>query len=474
MKYLLDRKLLQVDKLRILEYSYILMKGGRCCMRGLVALIGLLVGLLGGTLKAQTLSLKEIVPIALRNNLELQAIRQEIKAAELELKAAKGMFFPKIKLQESFTRTDLPTYAFFSKLGQERVSQYDFDPRKLNDPPGINNFQTKLSIELPIWIGGKLRAYRNMSRINLSAKRKELERKEEEVISQLYEAYMNAVLSLQALKVARQSLKDAQEHYRLAQRLSNVGMALLSDVLRAKVYVSKAQEKVKEAENNYRLAKKAVELIANADLGEFDVQEFYKCPKADVEELKRRALLQREDLKALKEYIKLYEEQRKAVISEIMPQVYAFGSYELNSRDYPLGSQGKGYMVGAGVSLSFDTGLATLNRAKGVLKKREALIKKKELLEKAIMFSIDEAYAQYINAINALKSAESRISQSEEALRVIKKRYESGLARMVDLLDIQTQLDLARFEKAKALHGCTLSYVKMLLSAGVLKEEVER
>ncbi len=434
----------------------------------------LTIFLLIGVLRAEVLSFKDILPVALRNNLEIASFKENISAAEFELKAAKGMFFPKVKIEERFTRTDIPTYAFFSKLGQERVSQFDFDPKKLNDPSGINNFQTKLSIEVPLWLGGKLRAYKNISEINLSAKKRELKRKEEEVIKKLYKAYLNASLSKEALKVAKQSLKDAKEHYRLAQKLHGVGMALLSDVLRAKVYVSKAEQKVKEALNNYELSKKAVEFIANSSFGEFEVEELKDCKEVNIEDLKRAALSKREDLKALNDYLRIYHEQKRAVMSENLPQFFAFGSYELNSRDYPFGTQGKGYMVGAGVSLSFDTGLTTLNKARSVDKKKEALVKKRELMRKAIIFSIDEAFSQYTNALSALKSAEDRIKQSEEALRVVKKRYESGLARIVDLLDVQTQLDLARFEKAKALYDCNLSYVQILFAAGVLKEEVER
>jgi len=43
---------------------------------------------------------------------------------------------------------------------------------------------------------------------------------------------------------------------------------------------------------------------------------------------------------------------------------------------------------------------------------------------------------------------------------------------MVDLLDAQTQLDMARFEYAKALRDCNVAYAKTLFAAGLLKEEV--
>jgi outer membrane protein len=133
-----------VDGLRKLEYNNILMKN----LLILFALMG--VGF------AKELTLESAISMALENNLEIRAFKSDIKAKELELKAVKGSYFPKIKLEEIFTRTDIPVYAFMSKLNQERLGIEDFQPSKLNNPPAINNFETKLSVEVPIWLGGKI------------------------------------------------------------------------------------------------------------------------------------------------------------------------------------------------------------------------------------------------------------------------------------------------------------------------------
>jgi outer membrane protein TolC len=47
-----------------------------------------------------------------------------------------------------------------------------------------------------------------------------------------------------AVDVSKQALESAQEHQRLAEETYKVGMALLSDVFRAKVYVEKARERL--------------------------------------------------------------------------------------------------------------------------------------------------------------------------------------------------------------------------------------
>ncbi|SNZ12130.1 Outer membrane protein TolC [Hydrogenobacter hydrogenophilus] len=450
-----------VDGLRRLEYNEFLMK-----------VLLLMLALIGGAF-AKELTLESAISIALENNLEIRAFKSDIKAKELELKSVKGSYFPKIKLEEIFTRTDIPVYAFMSKLNQERFGIEDFQPSKLNNPPAINNFETKLSIEVPLWLGGKIQAMEKTAFHNLSAVKEDYERKKDEVVLKVYHAYMDAVLAKNSVEVSHQVLKDAQEHVRLAESMYKVGTALLSDVLRARVYLSKAEENLKASENNYRVSKKAIELITNTELGDFDVVSVETCPAVSVEKLKDMALERRQDIKALQERIKVLEGMYGVVLSDNLPQVYAFGSYSLYSKSAPFGSDGSGYMVGAGISWSFDTGLSTLRRAQSYLETKRALEERLKLLKASVFFEIDKAYADYQNALYSLRSAEERIKQSQEVVRTMELRYKTGLARIVDLLDAQTELDRARFEKLQALNNCQKAYANLLYSAGLIRE-VER
>lgn len=451
-----------VDSLRKLEYNNILMK----------ALLIILLAFIGGAF-ARELTLKSAISMALENNLEIRAFKSDIKARELELKAVKGSYFPKIKFEEIFTRTDIPTYAFMSKLNQERFGIEDFQPSKLNNPPTTNNFETKLSIEVPLWLGGKIQAMEKTAFHNLSAVKEDYERKKDEVVLRVYHAYMDSVLAKNSIEVSRQVLKDAQEHVRLAESMYKVGTALLSDVLRAKVYLSKAEENLKASENNYRVSKKAIELITNTNLDDFDVINVDSCSSVNLEKLKEAAIERRQDIRALQERVKALEGMYRVVLSDNLPQFYAFGSYSLYSKSTPFGSEGSGYMVGAGISWSFDTGLSTLRRAQSYLETKRSLEERLKLLKASVLFEIDKAYADYQNALYSLRSAEERIKQSQEVVRTMELRYKVGLARIVDLLDAQTELDRARFERFQALNHCQKAYANLLYSAGLIRE-VER
>ncbi len=420
----------------------------------------------------EELTLRKVMEDTLKNSLEIEALKHELKAYELEYRSAKAKLFPNLKLEEIFTRTDIPAFVLFTKLNQERIRAEDFTPGNLNDPDAISNFETRLSIELPLWMGGKIRAFKNMALYRKKAEEKNFLRKEEEIIFKAYEAFLNASLTSSAIEVAQKNLEDAREHLRVAQRLYDVGMALFSDILRAEVFVKKAEEKLTEAKNNHRVSLKALSLIANTDYNGYRIPTLKKCPSLKLEELRSKALKSRYDLIAMEDHIKAIREGYRASLADTLPQVSAFASYNLYDKDIPFGSDGKGYMVGINISLKFNTGLSAVHMAKSFRERERMLVKRRELLKKAILFEVEKAYSEYETALSMLRSAEARVNSAQEAVRIVKTRYENGMARMVDLLDVQTQLENARFDYIHALYRCNLSYGKALLGAGVFKEVV--
>jgi len=319
---------------------------------------------------AVELNVADVLQKALENNREIKAMQREISAGRLELKSARGAYYPRIKLEENFTRTDIPAYAFMSRLNQERITMQDFDPNRLNNPSAINNFETKIGLEIPIWLGGKIQAGERLAKLNLSILQREDFRKKEDVALKVYEAYGDAVLAKMAVDVSKQALESAQEHQRLAEETYKVGMALLSDVFRAKVYVEKARERLFASQKDYETAKKALELVVGTSLGDFDVVDIKECPAVKLKGLKETALQRREDLKAMYDRAKLFNEYYNLELSNNLPQVYAGAFYSLNSKDFPFGADGKGYMLMLGISWSFDTGLSTLNKARAHLERK--------------------------------------------------------------------------------------------------------
>ncbi|MDM7202974.1 MAG: TolC family protein, partial [Thermodesulfobacteriaceae bacterium] len=118
------------------------------------------------------------------------------------------------------------------------------------------------------------------------------------------------------------------------------------------------------------------------------------------------------------------------------------------------------------------TGLTTYKKAQAEIKRVTALEEKYKYLKDIIYFEIDKAYTDYQIALAKLRSAKDRIKYAEEMVRILALRYEHGIAKMVDLLDAQTQLDLARFEHIQALKDLHQAYLEILLGGGRLKDSL--
>jgi outer membrane protein TolC len=277
-------------------------------------------------------------------------------------------------------------------------------------------------------------------------------------------------LNKQAIKVAETSIAEAEEHLRVAQAKYRAGLALEADVYRAEVYLAKAKESRDIAINNLNLAKRRLEVLVNTKLSPFDIEELQACPIIEEEKYMQIALKKRADLKALDYEIKALDEQRKVVLSDNLPQIFGFAEYSMYSRNYPFENQQDGYTAGIKFVWRFDTGLTVLKKASAIVEQKSALLERYKYLQDYIALEMESAISDYRNALAKLRSADERVKHAKEVVRVMQTRYSAGLVRMVDLLDAQTQLDLARFERIEAIKACHEAFAKLLFASSSFEE----
>jgi outer membrane protein TolC len=130
-------------------------------------------------------------------------------------------------------------------------------------------------------------------------------------------------------------------------------------------------------------------------------------------------------------------------------------------------------MVGIGLQWKLFDGLNAFNKVKMLKEKERELKTMLDYAQKGIRFQIDKAYKDYQTAYAKVEEAKTKIKEAEESLRIVTNRYKQGLARIVDLLDVQSQLDMARFEEVQALYQCNKAYLELYNNAGKLLEVVK-
>jgi outer membrane protein len=398
-------------------------------------------------------TLKEALEIALKGNPELRAMYMNLRAVEQDIYIQRSYLLPQLRIEERFMRTDNPAYVFSTKINQGNFTMADLmgAPDTFNAPSPINNFQTVLSFEMPLYVR-KAWVGLDISKKQYETVNMEFERKKEEIAFQLIKAYIGVRTAKEYVKVARLGLENAEEHLRIAKAKQTAGLGLNSDVLRAEVGVADAKARLISAEKNLSIAKRALGLVMGMDepvdikdeITSSSPPQLLLSPPLLDEGIYLERALQSKEIKAME---LRYENAKKFIKlerSDYIPQIGIGASYELDDHNTPFGSEGKSWQVMAFLRWDILSGGKTYYSTKRAEYKLQEAGEYLEGLKKGIRFRVHEAYSTVLEAKAHLDLALSNLQSAEENRRLIKIRYENNLAKIIDLLDAQTSLDNAR------------------------------
>lgn len=420
-------------------------------------------------------SLKEAIEIALKDNPELRAGSMNLKATEQDISIARSYLLPQLRIEERFMRTDNPVYVFSTKINQERFTIEDLmgAPGTFNNPQPVSNFQTVLSVEMPVYVR-KAWLGLDISKTQYKTVNIEFERKKEEVAFEVIRAYLGVRTAKEYLNVARLGLENAEEHLRIAKKRAEAGLGLQSDVLRAEVGVAEAKARLVSAEKNLLIAKRALGLLMGLEepveirdeiVPEFELlNESYYMEKA----------LQGKEIKAME---LRYENAKKMLSlerSDYIPQLGIGAQYELDDPNTPFGSEGKSWQVMAFLRWDIFSGGRTHAGSKKAEYKLKEAGEYLEGLKKSMRFRVHEAYSSVLEARAHLELARSGLQAAEEGRRLIKIRYENNLAKIVDLLDSQTALDNARAQVVHKEGAYYEAIARLMFVSNILEEFIRK
>lgn len=143
---------------------------------------------------------------------------------------------------ESFARGDNPVFVFGSLLTQHQFSEPNFALGPLNRPDALNNFQSQITVDEPLWDSGRTRQAVKSAELGRQLTDEESRRVRMEVIASAARAYHGAVLAAQNLE-ARQAVRSAEADLRRAEDVLAAGMSTDVDVLSIRVHLSAVNER---------------------------------------------------------------------------------------------------------------------------------------------------------------------------------------------------------------------------------------
>ncbi len=433
-------------------------------MKYRIQIIAFVFLMFSGVLKAQ-----QIVPInkakALslisENNLALKISEEELNKAKADYRQTQAIYLPNITASYTGISTTNPLMAFGSKLNQGILTQNDFNPALLNNPDQTQNFSTKIEIQQPlVHLDGLFQ--RKAAKTKMEAVSLQKVRSAEYLSFEVEKAYMQLQLAYKGLAVFEKALLSAEEYKKLADNNFKKGYLQRADVLLVEVRLTEVKNQLQSAKSGLQNASDYLSFLMNEKgfilykpTDSLVVNSFTTASESISEN--------RADIKAMSLSTEAYTAINKADKMSFLPNLNAFGSYELNDNKLFQGNTG-GYLVGVQLNWTLFEGSKRFGKTQH---------------SKAAMEQSKYAYEQYVSKSNLeyskakrmLTDAENKLSltkmaliQSEESLRIRTNRFKEGLEKTTDLLNAETQFAQKQLEYYQTIfeYNYAQSYLQFL------------
>ncbi|WP_294948381.1 TolC family protein [Sulfurivirga sp.] len=433
--------------------------------------------------QAQILTFKASVERALKENPEIAAADGRIAQASAALKAAERARLPQINAELSVANTDDALNVFGMKLSERQATFNDFganefnpsnpnvlsvEPKNLNRPGDWTHYNAKIQLLIPIWNGGRISGFQNQARAFTEAARYGKEAVRQFLTYSVFRAYDGVHTARAYIAVARKALEAADSYVKTTKSMVEQGIVVKSELLRALVNRSEAQQALTEAENQEQLALDALRTLLALDMGEsIEVGDrvMIDLPSEDVVELVSMALSRNPKLVALR---KQYEGELAGVQvarAERYPHVNAMAEKDFNSDHFGL--QADSYLVALQAKWKLDAGVtgATIERARARAQTQAARLQSEE---NQIRLKVIQAWRNWQVANSKITTTRLNEEQAEEANRLVLKRYKAGVATITELLASQAQLDKARADHVAAVYQANLYKAELRWLTGTM------
>jgi len=397
----------------------------------------------------QTLSLEDVILIGIKNNPQINIASKVKEQYFYQKNLVKSEFFPYLYLEYSFQRWDQGKNA--PTIDYQKWGPY------LNWNI-FSGFSTWHSYKEALLLISSQDENIRSTILNISLN--------------IVQAYLEYFKQKALYEAALADLEDAKTLLKLAQKRYEVGLSPYADVLDAQAKVKEAEFNVTNHKYTAEIAKANVFTLINYDIAKIDEFEFLPVEeeKLKVKELAdciRIGLTKRPELKAKEKEILAQEEKIKSVKGEFYPSVDIFSSYY----KYENLPQPDEEFI-AGIRITFPIFLGFSRVAK--LQKERAVLEQKNFEKISTELNIkQEIFSNYKNWQTAKENYETALAwlkSVEEDYRIIKKKYENGLASIVDVTTVLAKLSQARAQVAVSKHDLIYAYYRLQKSLGIIPE----
>jgi outer membrane protein len=403
------------------------------------------------------------VAVALEHNPDVAGAQQAVEASKENVEQQRANYWPQVE----------------AMAGVSRWQQLAFLPSGLT-MSGISpvigptdDWQTAIQMKYKLYDGGSRSASVAAATAREQAATSTAGGVSRTIVLKVTEAYFRSLAAQDQEAVVRKRIGRADAHVKLAQARYETGAAPKVDVIRAQTASSTAKQALAQARRDVEIARGGLNTAMG--LSPDTATEIKIRPvtlqdpeKADVAAFLNKAETSRHEVQAAKWRVKVANEQVKIARSGYFPKVTA--SAAVGRRDTSFFPEENQWSMGVSVSIPVFTGGALkhrLSHARRVTSIEESNLNSVKLrVKQQVWEALAGLKAAYQNAI----TAEARVTEAAEGLRLVRERYKVNAATINDVLDTEQALDEAEAAQVSQLWGYMIAKSRLHWAIGDLSE----
>ncbi len=334
-----------------------------------------------------------------------------------------------------------------------------------------------VSLEQPLYVGGKIRAYNKVTAYAQDLAQVQLEGEDQKVMVAVDEAYWQIVSVAAKLRLTEKYVELLQQMDNNVQIMQKEGVATQSDALSVRVKLNEAQMSQVKAMNGLALSKMLLCQLCSLPLDSEIVladegEDALVVPEGCFQYSEQDILENRPELRSLDLAVKMYDEKSRIVRADFLPTVALMGNVLVSNPSFSKGIKyefGSMWNVGVVAKLPlfhFGEGLNKYRRAKS-----DVLITQFQLddAREKVSLQVNQFEKKISECDSRLEMAHRNMESAEENMRVADIGFREGVVEPSVVVAAQTAWLKANSEEIDAAIERIMADVYLRQAVGMLK-----
>ncbi|MDW7679550.1 MAG: TolC family protein, partial [bacterium] len=318
-----------------------------------------------------------------------------------------------------------------------------------------DNYGATLSLQQPIFTGGKIKNAFNIAQISSRVAESDYQKSKSDLILNVEKSYWTVIQIQEFAKVAQEAVDLMQAHLQDLDNMYQVGMVTNNDLLLAKVQLSNARLNLIKANNGVKMAKtgfcSVIGIPLTTDVVLSDTLNYQPLAGVDLRQSIQNALINRPEKQTMNLNIKMAKKGVSITKAGYYPNIFVVGNYNYKRPDREYNPD---FYTSWNISLLaqlnlFDWGESSLK----VQEARNRLVQLQQVdrqLEDGINLEVTQSFLALNEAKEKIEATKINVEQAKENYRVTDEKFKQGLATNTELLDANILLTKAKTDYISA------------------------